>query len=151
MYQFDLPCNFYKSVFKTTCTVNELRSRKALNTSFMIILEICQKQHFDIIAMTPRGTLGLCCVHIAQLVTHLSVYTLSFTLQLCYKPLGILQRVIKVKKFIYQIMMYCKNFTTLTFLDIGPKVFSGSGQRNENFLFPPLIFLKTIKNPFPEI
>ena len=27
----------------------------------MIILEICQKQPFDIVAMTPRGTLGLCC------------------------------------------------------------------------------------------
>ena len=29
----------------------------------MIILEICQKQPFDIIAMTPRGTLGLLCSH----------------------------------------------------------------------------------------
>ena len=48
--------------------------------------------------MTPRGTLGLCCVHIAQLVTHLAIYTLLFTLQLCYKPLGILQRVTKSQK-----------------------------------------------------
>ena len=68
--------------------------------------------------MTPRGTLGLCCIHIAQLVTHPAVYTLSFTLQLCYKPLGILERLIKSQKF------HCKNFTTLTLLDIGPKVFS---------------------------
>ena len=43
--------------------------------------------------MTPRGTIGLCCVYIAQLMTHTAVYTLQFTLQLCYKPLGILQRV----------------------------------------------------------
>ena len=43
--------------------------------------------------MTPRETLGLCCVHIAQLMTHPAIYTLPFTLQLCYKPLGILQRV----------------------------------------------------------
>ena len=64
----------------------------------MIISEICQKNPFDIIAMTPRGTLGLCCVHIAQLVTHLAIYTLLFTLQLCYKPLGILQRVTKSQK-----------------------------------------------------
>ena len=64
----------------------------------MIILEICQKQPFDIMAMTPRGTLGLCCVHIAQLVTHPAVYTLPFTLQLYYKPLGILQRVTKSQK-----------------------------------------------------
>ena len=61
-------------------------------------MEICQKQPFDIIAMTPRGTLGLCCVHIAQLMSHLAVYTLSFTLQLCYKPLRILQRVTKSQK-----------------------------------------------------
>ena len=64
----------------------------------MIILEICQKQPFDIIAMTPRETLGLCCVHIAQLMTHPAVYTLPFTLQLCYRPLGILQRVTKSQK-----------------------------------------------------
>ena len=48
--------------------------------------------------MTPRGTLGLCCAHIAKLVTHAAVYTLPFTLQLCYKPLGILQRVTKSQK-----------------------------------------------------
>ena len=38
----------------------------------MIILEIPQKQPFDIIAMTPRRILRLCCVHIAQLMTHLT-------------------------------------------------------------------------------
>ena len=64
----------------------------------MIILNICQKQPFDIIAMTPRGTLGLCCVHIVQLVTHPAVYTLPFALQLCYKALDILQRVTKSQK-----------------------------------------------------
>ena len=64
----------------------------------MITLEICQIQPFDIIAMTPRGTLGLCCVHIAQLMTHPVDYTLPFTLQLCYKPLGTLQRVTKSQK-----------------------------------------------------
>ena len=45
--------------------------------------------------MTPRGTLGLCCVYIAQLMTHTAIYTLPFTLQLCYKPPGILHRVTK--------------------------------------------------------
>ena len=64
----------------------------------MIILEICQKQPFDIIAMTPRGTPGLFCVHIAQLMTHPAIYTLTFTLQLRYKLLGILQRVTKSQK-----------------------------------------------------
>ena len=48
--------------------------------------------------MTLRGTIGLCCVHIAQFVTDPAVYTLPFTLQLCYKPLGILQRVTKSQK-----------------------------------------------------
>ena len=48
--------------------------------------------------MTPRGTFGLCCVYIPQLMTHTTIYTLQFTLQLCYKPLGILQRVTKSQK-----------------------------------------------------
>ena len=38
------------------------------------------------------------CVHIAQLMTHPAIYALLFTLQLCYKPLGILQRVTKSQK-----------------------------------------------------
>ena len=57
---------------------------KALNTNLMIILKICQKEPLDIISMTPRGTLGLCCVHIAQLMTNLAP--------------GILQRVSKSQK-----------------------------------------------------
>ena len=48
--------------------------------------------------MTPRGTLGLCYFHIAQLMTHLAIYTLPFTLQLCYKSLGILQKGTKSQK-----------------------------------------------------
>ena len=48
--------------------------------------------------MALRGTLGLCCVHITQLMTHPAVYTLPFTWQLCYKPLRILQRVTKSQK-----------------------------------------------------
>ena len=77
--------------------------------------------------MTPRGTLELrvftflhvretlwlCCVHIPQLMTHLSVYTLPFTLQLCYKPLGILQRVTKGQKFDQSSNNGLQNFTTL--------------------------------------
>ena len=52
----------------------------------------------DIIAMTPRGTLGLCFVYIAQSMTHPAICALPFTLQLCYKPLRILQRVTKSQK-----------------------------------------------------
>ena len=53
---------------------------------------------FDIIAITPRETLGLCCVYIAQLMSHPAIYTLPFTLQLCYKPLGIVNRATKSQK-----------------------------------------------------
>ena len=49
--------------------------------------------------MTPRGTLGLCCLHIAQLITHPAIYTL------------------------YQVMMDYKHFMPLTLVDIGPRVF----------------------------
>ena len=48
--------------------------------------------------MKPRGTLGLCCVYIVQLMTHTAIYTLPFDLHLCYKPLGILQRVTKSQR-----------------------------------------------------
>ena len=48
--------------------------------------------------MTPRGTLGLCCVDIVQIMTHPTIYTLPFTLKLYYKLLGILQRVTKNQK-----------------------------------------------------
>ena len=48
--------------------------------------------------MTPRGTLWLCCAHIAQLMTHPAICTLPFNLQLYYKPFGILQRVTKSQK-----------------------------------------------------
>ena len=48
--------------------------------------------------MTPRGTFELCCVYIAQLMTHTAIQKLPFTLQLCYKPLGILKRVTKSQK-----------------------------------------------------
>ena len=48
--------------------------------------------------MTPRGTLGLCYVCITELMIHTAIYTLPFALQLCYKPLGILQRVTKSQR-----------------------------------------------------
>ena len=95
---------------------------------------------------------GLRYVYIAQLMTHAVIYIWPFTLQLCYKPLGILLREkLRVKRFKYQVMMHCKKFITLTLLDIGPKIFSGRKWRNKNFLHLPLIFLRTIKSSFPGI
>ena len=87
----------------------------------MIILEICQKQPFDIIAMTSRGTHGLCCVHIAQLMIHPAVYTLPFILQLCYKPPGILQRVIKSQMVHISSHDGFQNFITSNLLTISPR------------------------------
>ena len=72
--------------------------------------------------MTPRGTLGSCCVHIAQLMTHPAVYTLPFTLQLCYKPPGILQRVTKSQKVHISSHDGLGNFITSTLHTIGPRV-----------------------------
>ena len=78
--------------------------------------------------MTPRGTLGLCCVHIAQLMTHPAVYTLPFTLQLRYKPLGILQRVTKSQKVHMSSHDGLQKTIASTLLNIGPRVFQ-SGDR----------------------
>ena len=72
--------------------------------------------------MTPRGTVGLCCVHIDQLITYPALYTLLFTLQLCYKSLGILQRVTKSPKAHISSHDGLKNFLASTFLTIDPSV-----------------------------
>ena len=88
----------------------------------MIILEICQKQPFDIIAVTPRGTLGLCFVHIAQLMAYSAAYTLLFTLQLCYKPFAIHQRVIKSQKVHKPSHNGLQIFKTSTLKNIDPRV-----------------------------
>ena len=62
----------------------------------MTILEICQKQPCDILAVTPRGaTVGLCFACIVQAITHPA---LPFILQSYHKPLAILQRVTKSQK-----------------------------------------------------
>ena len=62
--------------------------------------------------MTPSRTLGLCYVRIPQLMTHPAVYTLPFTLQLCYKPLGILQRVTKGQNVHISSNIGLENFIT---------------------------------------
>ena len=117
----------------------------------MTILKIWQKQPFDIIAMTPRGTLGLCCVHIAQLVTHPAVYTLPFTLQLCYKPLGILQRVTKSQKVHISSHDVLQKLHYIDFAWYRSEVFSDRGWKNRNFFLHPLFVLRTIKNALPGI
>ena len=122
--------NRYSRIETTVWIVIE----KTLNTNLMIKLEICLWDPFDIIAVTPRGTLGLCCVHIAQLMTHLAIYTLPFTLQLCYKPLGTLQRVTKSQKVHISSHDGLKNFATSNLLDIGLKTYQRRSRVAENFL-----------------
>ena len=121
---------------------------KSLNSNFIIILGICQKQPFDIIAMTPRGTLGLCCVHIAQLMTHPAIYTLPFTLQLCYKPLDILQRVTKSQKIHISSHVKLQKLHNINFP--GHRSW-GFSERVEKQKFPPSLvtFLKNNQKPFP--
>ena len=45
--------------------------------------------------MTPRGTLEYCCVYIFQSLTYQAMSITLFTLELWYKPLGILKRINK--------------------------------------------------------
>ena len=77
-----------------------------------------------------RGALWLCCVHICQLMTHSAVFTLPFSLQLCYKPLGILQRVTKSQKVHFSSHDGLQDFIISTLVNIGPRV-SQSGDRVE--------------------
>ena len=78
--------------------------------------------------MRPRETLGLCCVHI----THLAIYTLPFILHLCYKSLGILQRVTKSHNVHISSDDGFPNFITSTMLKIGSWV----SQSSRNTFFP---------------
>ena len=85
--------------------------------------------------MTPRGTLGLCCVHILPceriplvilrshlpIMTHSAVFTLLFILELCYKPLGILQSVTKSQKVHFSSNDGLQDFITSTLVTIGPR------------------------------
>ena len=94
--------------------------------------------------MTPRGTLGLCCVHIAQLMTHPAIYTLPFTLQLCYKPLGILQRVTKSQKVHISNHDGLENLHNINFFWHRSQGFPEREQSSRNFPLPQSSFLRTI-------
>ena len=117
---------------------------KTLNTNFMITLEICLWDPFDIIAMTPRGSLGLCCVHIAQLMTHPVIYTTPFTLQLCYKPLIILQRVTKIQKVNISDHDGLENLHNINFFWYRSEGFPEREQSSKNSPLPQSSFLRTI-------
>ena len=93
--------------------------------------------------MTPRGTLGLSCVHIAQLMTHPAIYTTPFTLQLCYKPLGILQRVTKSQKVHISNHDGLQKLHNINFAWHWIQGFPERKQISRNFPLLQSIFLKT--------
>ena len=86
-----------------------------------------------------RWTLWLWCVHIAQLMTHPSGSTLLFTLQSCYKPLGVMQRVAKSLKVYFSIHDILQNFPTSYLLNIGLGVPPEWWRSNRNLSFSHLI------------
>ena len=88
--------------------------------------------------MTSRGTLGLCCVHIVQLMTYPAIYTLPFTLQLTYKPLGILQRIIKSQNVHISSHDDLQKLHNISLALSRSQGFPGSECSNRNLLFFPL-------------
>ena len=107
-------------------------------------MEICQEYPLDIITVTPRGTLGLCYVHIAQLMAHPAIYTTAFTLQLCYRPLGILQRVTNSQKVHISNHDGLKNLHTINLFWHRSQDFPEREQSIRNFSLPQSRFLRTI-------
>ena len=66
--------------------------------------------------------------YVAQLMTHPAIYTTPFTLQLCYKPYGILQRVAKSQKSHISNHDGLENLHNINFFDTGHRV---SQRRNK--------------------
>ena len=94
--------------------------------------------------MTPRGTLGLYCVHIAQLMTHPAIYTIPFTLELCYKPFGILQRVPKSRKVHTSNHDGLEKLYNINFVWHRSQVFPEREPNSRNHPLPQSSFLRTI-------
>ena len=94
--------------------------------------------------MTPRRTLGLYCFHISQLMTHPAIYTILFTFQLCYKPLGILHRVTKSQKVHISNHDGFKKFHNFNFVWYRSQDLLEREQSSKNFPLPQSIFLRTI-------
>ena len=117
----------------------------------MAILNICQKQSFDIIAITPRGTLGLCSTHISQLMTNPAISTLPFTLQLCYKPLGILQRVTTSQKVHFQGSSHdeLQKLYSINFAWHKSQGFLREREEKQEFPPSPVTFIQNNQQPFP--
>ena len=98
--------------------------------------------------MTPRGTLGLYCVHIAQLMTDTATYTLPFTLQLCYKPVGIQQKITKSQRvyiFSHDVLQKLHN---INFARHRSRGFLGERVEKQEFSPSPINFFENNQEPF---
>ena len=94
--------------------------------------------------MIPRGTRGLCCVNIAQLMTHPAVYTILFPLKLCYKSLAILQRVTKSQKVHISNHNGFEKLYNINFVSHRLQGFPNREQSSRNSPLPQSRFLRTI-------
>ena len=122
MHQFDFPSKFYQSVCPIPIENN-------MHCWWIEIEERTKYKLYNIEDLSKitlwyhsNDTKVMCCVHIDQLITYPADYTLLFTLQLCYKPLGILQRVTNSRKAHISSHDRLQNILTSTFLTIGPRV-----------------------------
>ena len=136
MHQFDFPCNFYQIMCSIPiqnhihCWWIEIKESPKYKLHDNI--GDLEKTTFWYHSNDTKGTLGLCCAHIAQLMTYPAISTLPFTLQLCYKPLGILQRVTKSWSVHRSRHDRLPNFITSILLKIG----SRGSQSSSNPSFP---------------
>ena len=77
-------------------------------------------------------------------MTHPAIYTMSFTLQLCYKPLGVLRRVTKSQKVHISNHDGLKNLLNINFFWHRSQGFPEREQSSRNFPLPQSSFLRTI-------
>ena len=105
-----------------------------------MILEIFPVRSFWYHSNNTKRNPWVMCVHIAQLMTHPAMYTIPFTLQLCYKPLGILQRVTKSQKVHISSHDGLKKLHNINFAWHRSQSFPEKEQSSRNFPFPNQIF-----------
>ena len=126
MHQFGFPYNFYQSI-------SPVPIQNHIQCCWIEIKDSPKYKLYDNTGDLAKTTFWyhrndtkrdpwLCCVHIAQLITHPGFSTLPFTLQLCYKSLGILQRVTKNQKVHISSHDWFQNFARSILLKIGLRV-----------------------------